>query len=318
MLNERRSRILDLVAESYISSAHPVPSSQVAELLRLSSATIRNEFTALEQSGYLQQPHTSAGRIPTSRGFRAYTRALLPPEGPGPGQRQLIQERLSGKHGDSLLEAIASLAADLSGYAVVVSLPADETLHALEIHLSALSSSRLLAVVVLENGLVRQLVVELDPTPSDDVIIGAESSLRQLTVPIGQMPRALAAIAGREVEELGRTLRALAAAWPAINPPRLFSGGLRNLLVEPESRDPEFLRLIVEQVEAPVEDSIEGDLELSLDDSTARIRTRLELGRGHAGLTVVGPARMRYREALKVTCGIAGVLSPKVGAESSN
>jgi heat-inducible transcriptional repressor len=318
MLNERRSRILDLVAESYISSAHPVPSSQVAEFLRLSSATIRNEFTALEQSGYLQQPHTSAGRIPTSRGFHAYTRALLPPEGPGPGQRQLIQERLSGKHGDSLLEAIASLAADLSGYAVVVSLPADETLHALEIHLSALSSSRLLAVVVLENGLVRQLVVELDPTPSDDVIIGAESSLRQLTVPIGQMPRALAAIAGREVEELGRTLRALAAAWPAINPPRLFSGGLRNLLVEPESRDPEFLRLVVEQVEAPVEDSIEGDLELSLDDSTARIRTRLELGRGHAGLTVVGPARMRYREALKVTCGIAGVLSPKVGAESSN
>jgi heat-inducible transcriptional repressor len=318
MLNERRFRILDLVAESYISSAHPVPSSHVAERLGLSSATIRNEFTALEQGGYLQQPHTSAGRIPTSRGFRAYTRSLLPPEGPGPRQLRLIRERLDGKHGDTLLETVASLAADLSGYAVVVSLPADETLHALEIHLSALSSRRLLAVVILENGLVRQLMVDLDPTPSDDVIDGAETSLRQLTVPVGEMPRVLAELAQREVSELARTLRALADAWPAMNPPRLFSGGLRNLLTEPESRDPEFLRLVVEQVEAPLGDSIEAGLDLSLDDSTARIRARLELGRSHAGLTVVGPARMRYREALRVTRGIADTLLPGASGVSSN
>ncbi|MEX2540192.1 MAG: DeoR family transcriptional regulator [Trueperaceae bacterium] len=318
MLNERRSRILDLVAESYISSAHPVPSSQVAERLNVSSATIRNEFSELEESGYLQQPHTSAGRIPTSRGFRAYTRALLPPEGPEPSQLRLIQDRLNGKHGDTLLETIALLAADLSGYAVVVRLPADETLHAIEIHLSALSASKLLAVVVLENGLVRQLVVDLDPTPSADVITGAESSLRQLTVPVGEMPRALAALAQREVADLARTLTALAEAWPAMNPPRLFSGGLRNLLSEPESRDPEFLRLVVEQVETPGEDSIDGGLELSLDDSTARIRARLELGRGYAGLTVVGPARMRYREALRVACGIADTLAPGSAGVSTN
>ncbi|MEX2535412.1 MAG: hypothetical protein WD273_07385 [Trueperaceae bacterium] len=318
MLSERRSRILDLVAESYISSAHPVPSSQVAESLQLSSATIRNEFTALEQEGYLQQPHTSAGRIPTSSGFRAYTRALLPPESPGPGQSRLIRERLSGKHGDTLLETIALLAADLSGYAVVVSLPSDETLHALEVHLSALSSRRLLAVVVLENGLVRQLVVELDPAPADDVISGAESTLRQLTLPVGEMPSALSAMARREVDDLARMLLALAEAWPAIYPARLFSGGLRNLLAEPESRDPEFLRLVVEQVESPPHQSIVGGLELYLDDATAQIRARLEMGRGHAGLTVVGPARMRYREALRVARGIADSLSPGEGTFSHN
>jgi heat-inducible transcriptional repressor len=318
MLNERRSQILDLVAESYIGSAHPVPSSLVAQRLRLSSATIRNEFSTLEQEGYLQQPHTSAGRIPTSRGFHAYTRALLPPEEPGPGQRRLIRESLSGKHGDSLLETVAALAADLSGYAVVVTLPADETLHAIEIHLSALSSRRLLAVVVLENGLIRQLVVDLDPAPGYEVISGAESSMRRLTVPVGDMPRALADLASREVDELARTLLALADAWPAINPPRLFSGGLRYLLTEPESRDPEFLRMVVELVETPSTESIAGGTELSLDEATARIRTRLELGRGHAGLTVVGPARMRYREALRVARGIAETLSPLAGEPSPN
>lgn len=310
MLTERRSRILDLVAESYISSAHPVPSSRLAEHLRLSSATIRNEFNALEEDGYLQQPHTSAGRIPTSRGFRTYTRSLLPPQGPGPRQRRLLHEHLSGKYGDTLLETIAGLAADLSGYAVVVSLPADDKLHAQEVHLSALTARRLLAVVVLENGLVRQFVIDLDPTPPDEVIDGAQSSMRQLTVPVGEMPLALTALANHEVEDLARTLRAIARAWPAFNPPRLFSRGLKNLLTEPESRDPDFLRLVVEQVEAPAHDSMEGELELSLDDSTAQIRARLEFGSAHAGLTLVGPARMRYREVLGLTRGIADTLSP--------
>ncbi|HEX7004814.1 MAG TPA: hypothetical protein VF168_11580 [Trueperaceae bacterium] len=318
MLNERRSRILDLVAETYINSAHPVPSSQVAERLNLSSATIRNEFTALEQEGYLQQPHTSAGRIPTSLGFRAYTRALLPPESPAPAQLRLIEERLSGKHGDALFEAIALLAADLSGYAVVVSLPADDSLHAIEIHLSALSSTRLLAVVVLENGLVRQLVVDLDPTPDDHVISDAESNLRRLTVPVGEMPAALAALAKREVEEQARTLKALAEAWPEMNPPRLFSGGLRNLLAEPESRDPEFLRLVVERVESPAQEWLGGGLELDHEEATAQIRARLGMGRGHAGLTVVGPARMRYREALRIARGIAETLSAGPGSFSHN
>lgn len=318
MLNERRSRILDLVAESYISSAHPVPSSQVAEFLNLSSATIRNEFTALEQEGYLQQPHTSAGRIPTSLGFRAYTQALLPPDSPAPRQRRQIEERLSGKHGDALFEAIALLAADLSGYAVVVTLPADATLHAIEIHLSALSSTRLLAVVVLENGLVRQLVVDLDPAPDDEVISDAESNLRRLTVPVGEMPAALASLARREVDEQARTLRALADAWPGVYPPRLFSGGLRNLLAEPESRDPDFLRLVVEQVETPAHEWPGTGLELDHDEATAQIRARLDLGRGHAGLTVVGPARMRYREALRIARGIAETLSAGQGTFSHN
>src|SRR5690625_479219 len=305
MLSERRAQILDLVAESYINSAHPVPSSFIAEKLAVSSATVRNEFSSLEEAGYLQQPHTSSGRIPTALGFRPYTRSLLPPETPHPRQLRLIREHLQGKHGDSLFESIVELAANLSGYAVVVSLPADESLHAVEIHLSLLSSELLLAVIVLENGLVRQLPVSVRPAPSDDVLPLAESSLRQLAVPLVEMPQALMALARRESTELGRTLEALARAWPALTPPRLFYGGLGKLLSEPESRNPDFLRLIVEHVETPPRDEIGSELELQFDEVTARIRTRLNLGPSHAGLTVVGPSRMRYREALQVARGIS-------------
>lgn len=133
--------------------------------------------------------------------------------------------------------------------------------------------------------------------------------MRRLTVPVGEMPAALASLAQREVDEQARTLRALAEAWPGMYPPRLFSGGLRNLLTEPESRDPEFLRMVVEQVEAPAHEWVGVGLELYHDEATAQIRARLDMGRGHAGLTVVGPARMRYREALRVARGIAETLS---------
>ena len=103
--------------------------------------------------------------------------------------------RLGGAHGDTLLQQVANVTAELSGYAVVVSLPADDDLHTLEIHLSALSSTRLLAVVVLENGLIRQLVLDLAPTPNDSALREAESSLRSLDVPVQEVPVALANIA---------------------------------------------------------------------------------------------------------------------------
>ena len=69
-----------MVTESYIDTAHPVASSWIADRLDLSSATVRNEFGALEEAGYLQQPYTSAGRMPTATGFRMYALSCLPPK----------------------------------------------------------------------------------------------------------------------------------------------------------------------------------------------------------------------------------------------
>lgn len=90
----RTQKVLDLVTERYIRSAKPVPSSDVAALLRVSSATVRNEFSKLEEAGYLAQPHTSAGRVPTTRGFRRYARSFLPPQPLPAAQRALLSARL--------------------------------------------------------------------------------------------------------------------------------------------------------------------------------------------------------------------------------
>lgn len=310
-MNERRAHILQLVAEGYIRTAHPVPSKEIAERLDLSGATVRNEFGSLEEAGYLQQPHTSAGRIPTALGFQTYALGCLPPRRMPKRQRSLIERQLAGVGGESVFGMVARIAAELSGYAVVVQLPADDRLQLHEIHLSMLSSRRVLAVLVLENGLVRQLVVDLDPTPDERVLDDAERNLRQLTVPLGEVPTALRALAARSDEELARTLAALAQAWPGLTPPRIFREGLRNLLAEPESQDPEFVRLVVERLDVPevAPSAGPGPVELELDDALARISAIFEVGGARGTLTVVGPARMRYPAAMMVAHGTSEVLS---------
>lgn len=319
-MDERKAHILDLVTEQYIHSARPVPSSTIAKRTGVSSATVRNEFSALEHAGYLQQPHTSAGRIPTARGFDHYARKFIPPRRLPEPQKHLLEERLRGAHGDSLLRQVADITAELSGYAVVVSLPADDQLLTLEIHLSALSTSRMLAMVVLENGLIRQLMVEIDPPPSERALREAESSLRQLTLPVGEIPRALDDIAKRAQEEVAHTFHALARAWPNMNPPRVFSQGLKNLLSEPESSDPEFVRTVVSRLEhssAVSVDNLEEALALILEEALATVSTRLDWGSTRGGLMLLGPLRMRYPETLMIVQGVSEVVSQSQQDEAS-
>lgn len=305
MLSERRRRILSLVAKKYIATARPVPSAQIADRLQVSSATVRNEFAALEDEGMLLQQHVSSGRLPSLAGLDYYAKRFIPPAGLPLAQRHFISSKLQELHGDELLKRIASLAADLSGYAVVVRLAPDDSLHALQIHLSVISAERLLVVVILENGLVRQQILALAPMPSDKVISMAESSLSRLMVPFGRLGQATRQLAADADGDLRDLLLKLAGTYREMNPERLFTHGLSNLLEEPEAQDPAFLRLAVREVEAPAGGTVTDDLDLVLAESTARVRAALPFGRLQAELNLVGPARMRYPETFRILGGIA-------------
>ena len=304
MLNTRREQVLDLVAESYIASARPVASAPVAERLGVSSATVRNDFAALEEYGYLLQPHTSAGRIPSPKGFEIYVRKFIPPGQLNMHEQRFVASSLAGRHGEALLQQIATVAAALSGYAVVVSLPLEHSLHALEVHMSILSSTKVLFVVVLENGLTKQRVIELEPSPSEDTLRDAETSLRRLGLPLSELPEALAQTAKRAEEELAHTLLALAAALSDLHPTRLYSQGLSNIFSEPESSDPDFVRKIINSVEQPNVTMNEHELSVILDDAVAHVSSQLQLGNSLGTLLLVGPTRMRYHKSLKVASGV--------------
>jgi heat-inducible transcriptional repressor len=315
-MEERKARILDMVIRSHIDSAQAVPSAVIAKHLGVSSATVRSELASLEQQGYLHQPHTSAGRLPTLKGYRVYARKSIPPKRLPKAQKQYILSHLQAVRGEALWQQVASLSAQLSGYAVLVSLPTDDSLLTLEVHLSALSSTRLLAVAVLETGLIRQVMLDLDPTPTDRALREAESSLRQLALTVGDMPVALEDIASRAEDEVARTFRALAKNWSLMHPPRMFTEGLKNLLDEPESSDPGFVRAAFERLEQPTEarpsqtqeihtSDLEHALAIVLEEAFGLVKARFSLGTNQGELLLLGPTRMRYSEALMVAQGVS-------------
>ncbi len=196
---------------------------------------------------------------------------------------------------------MALVTAELSGYTVVVTLPVDDELRLLEVHLSVLSSRRTLAVVVLENGLVRQLTLELSPAPSDADLLEVETSLHRLTLPLYRVPQALLDIAARAQTGV-ETYLALAEAWPQLRAPRVFSGGLKHLFSEPEAADPGFVKRVLERIETPA--TTVAALALAFDESLALISAQLELGNSRAGLLLFGPHRMRYSETLMIARGV--------------
>lgn len=319
-MSERRSRILALVAETYIERATPVPSAWIADRLGVSGATVRSEFAALEEAGLLAQPHTSAGRLPTAEGFRRYAGALLPPRPLAPSLRQRLATHLAALHGRALLDGVAATASDLAGYAVVLELPADPDVRALEVHLSPLSSGRVLAVAVLENGLTRDALVPIDPAPSADVLDETERLVRDLALPLPAMPDALRARARSVGDGIRRTLDALADAWPTLHETEIVSRGLSRLFDEPESADPGFLRRATRRLErggrgAPEGGSDDaGPLALGYDEDVALVHADVPLHHGLGRLTLVGPARMRYAEAFSAAQGVRRALHAAGGA----
>jgi heat-inducible transcriptional repressor len=307
-MHERHERVLQLVAEHHVQTARPVPSATVAAQLEVSSATVRNLFADLEGMGLLQQPHASAGRIPTTHGYAQYARTLLPTPPLPEAELAQLRARFAASHGDQLLQQLADVAAQLTGYAVVVRLPIDDQLHALEIHLSTIGTRSLLAVVVLANGSVRQVQLNLDPSPDEEVIDDAERQLRALTLPLHAVPEALMALSRHAEAELARTLLALHAAWPTLLPGRSASAGLSSVLQEPEAHDPLFVRQLIACVEDP--DGVpaatgDDQLELTFDTALARVSARWRSGAATGHLTLLGPARLRYRPALQMIDALA-------------
>lgn len=310
-MQPRFQRILQLVTEEHVATARPVASAAIAQQLNLSSATVRNAFAELEALGLLQQPHASAGRVPTTDGFAHYVRALLPPIPMPLAQLLELEQVFAGQQGDALAQQLAQVTAQLTGYAVVVTLAGGDDLHAVEVHFSNRPEA-LLAVVVLANGRVEQLRVQLLPRPDDEVLDDAERQLRALTLPLREVPTALETLARHAEPELARTLRALRDAWPAVLPQTTASAGLSSVLGEPEASDPDFVRSLIAQLEAPTAAGSarsgragEEGVVVDFDPLLARVHAPWQAGAACGALTLLGPARLRYRPALQVVDGVA-------------
>jgi heat-inducible transcriptional repressor len=186
MLDERKAAILRAVVQGYIETAQPVGSAHVvrASGVEVSSATVRNDMVVLEREGYLMHPHTSAGRIPTDKGYRFFVDQLAPSGALDAGQRQRVRDFFNHAHGEleQMLHDTSQLLSSLTDYAAVVIGPSHEAATVRSVQLVALGSRVSLLVVILSNGVVEKRSIDLAEGTGDERVAAAGAHLAATVV----------------------------------------------------------------------------------------------------------------------------------------
>jgi heat-inducible transcriptional repressor len=186
MLDSRKAAILRAVVEEYIETAQPVGSATVARVpeLAVSSATVRNEMGVLEREGYLIQPYTSAGRIPTEKGYRFFVDSLSQPGSLGPTQSLLVRDFFAQAHGEleQMLHDTSRLLSNVTECAAVVVGPSHEVATILSVQLVLRAPGNVLLVVVLSNAAVEKRSFEVSEDVTDAQLAAATAHLSRMLV----------------------------------------------------------------------------------------------------------------------------------------
>ena len=184
MLDDRKTAILRAIVEEYIATAMPVGSSHIAnsQEFAVSSATVRNDMAVLEREGFLSHPHTSAGRIPTDKGYRFFVDNLVPNGTLGSIEQAKVGSFFESAHFrlEETLQRTSMLLTQLTNYASVVIGPSVEVAVIRSVQLVRLSNHHLTVVVVLSNGSVENEQLEISHDVSDENIVDAVFKLQKL------------------------------------------------------------------------------------------------------------------------------------------
>ena len=329
MLSDRRQIVLRALIEEYIARALPVGSRTLVERynLGISSATVRNELSLLEEMGYLAQPHTSAGRIPTDFGYRAFVDELLSESDPDNGEDALARElRESASDLDDLMDRTSQALARFTDCMTLLVPPRILSVDIRLINLVLLTPQRLLTVIVTEDGQVFDRQMDLPRDYSQDEIGKTQEALNNILVGTslsstsGELPLGASGVH----DELFRMVMAeILACLKDQNAIKAHPLGISHLLGKPEFSDSSCLMPVLEELEgdtmllrvfndaAASEEPVvrighENDSEAL--SSVSLIANRFGEAK-HSGLIlIVGPTRMDYSQVLKAVRAARNVL----------
>jgi heat-inducible transcriptional repressor len=329
MLSDRRQIVLRALIEEYIARALPVGSRTLVERynLGISSATVRNELSLLEEMGYLAQPHTSAGRIPTDFGYRAFVDELLSESDPDNGEDALARElRESASDLDDLMNRTSQALARFTDCMTLLVPPRILSVDIRLINLVLLTPQRLLTVIVTEDGQVFDRQMDLPRDYSQDEIGKTQEALNNILVGTslsstsGELPLGASGVH----DDLFRMVMAeILACLKDQNAIKAHPLGISHLLGKPEFSDSSCLM--------PVLEELEGDTMLLrvFNDAAASEEPVVRIGHEndsealssvslianrfgeaeHSGLIlIVGPTRMDYPQVLKAVRAARNVL----------
>ena len=322
-LTEREKQILCNLISYYIMSADPVGSRVIANKFRmgLSSATIRNTLQDLEELGLVEQPHTSAGRVPTDIGYRVYVDYLLKPDVLSESEKKAIKSSIlrEGRGINEMLGQTAKVLGDITNQLGLSIAPRFEEGILESLRLIPISHGRLMVVVIVKSGLARSVILEVEAAVSESVLQDVERSLNErlagltLSAVRETISERMADISGQ-----GRLIKLVIDAkdeiWTEDRSEDLHYAGTDKLLSKPEFTDrdrlsklmrvledgkvlSEFLSRVHEEglvITIGRENKINEIMNCSLVTSTYRV------GNITGAIGIIGPTRLPYAKAVSI------------------
>jgi heat-inducible transcriptional repressor len=325
-LDERKSRILQAVTDDYISSAEPVGSRTIARKydLGLSPATIRNEMADLEEEGYLQQPHTSAGRIPSDRGYRYYVDTLLRQTPLSVEEIREIQNELERRRNglDDLLLQAGKLLAQVTHFPSMVMSPQSPTQTFRHIQFVPVNEKNVMVLVVTDTGMVENRIMQTEIQWSSEELdqISKLMNERLRGIPIRRLPmtvwneiRAELAIQEHCFHE---AVRLLMQSLQNSKKEKVYLDGTVSILQHPEFQELNRIKPLIDFLETE-EDLIEllqpstslNGITIKIGHENLRdtikecslITANYQLGDRALGVIgILGPTRMDYGKVLSI------------------
>lgn len=329
VLNDRKVKILEAVVMDYIATAEPVGSRTIAKKydLGISSATIRNEMSDLEEMGFIIQPHASSGRVPSDMGYRLYVDSLMRHRSLTDDETMFLQQMIMNNihHVDYLFRETAKAIADLTQYATIVSEPKEKKTVIKHVQLMPMDERSILVIWVTDTKAVKNKTVPIkDPPDFDTLSVLAKILNNKLSNKIineidrGMVSDLLEAF-GPYARLLMPILGVLADALKAEG--QVYTSGVNNFLAFPEFADREKVQAVFHAFEKRRDmllalfDSVEdadGSIQVIIGAENAVeslqncsvVRSSFSLGNQGGIIGIIGPTRMDYIQAVSVMKGM--------------
>lgn len=324
-LDERKKKILQAVIRNYLETGEPVGSRTISKYtdLNLSSATIRNEMADLEEMGYILQPHTSAGRIPSDKGYRLYVDAMMEEkEREVVEMKEVLVERQDKM--ETLLKQVARVLAQNTQYATMVSAPQTKRSKLKFIQLSRVDSHQILAVIVIEGNVIKNNILNVDEDLSDETLLKLNIllntnlnglSIDEINLGMISLMKEQAGIHSAIVSEV---IDAVAEAIRTEEDLEIYTSGTNNIFRYPELADQQkaselintfeekqLLGELLQQENAEKEENTGIQVYIGAETPVQSMRdcsvvtATYELGDGMKGtIGIVGPKRMDYDKVI--------------------
>ncbi|MCD8119263.1 MAG: heat-inducible transcriptional repressor HrcA [Lachnospiraceae bacterium] len=332
-LDERKEKILFAIIRNYLETGEPVGSRTISKYtdLNLSSATIRNEMSDLEELGLIIQPHTSAGRIPSDQGYRYYVDRMMERE----RELQDKEQELKSKEDlliekadqlEDLLQTVARTLADSTNYTAMVSSPQYKNNRLKFIQLTGVDERTLLCVIVTENNAIKNRVIQIPEPIDQETILKLNLLLNTTLAGLAVEEITLATItnmaeqAGKQREVVRTIVEAVGEAILSTDDEmRIYTSGATNIFRYPELSDQDRARELIDTLEQKkllttlVSDGSDGDengtgIQVYIGNETpiqsmkdcSVVTATYELDDGVTGtIGIIGPKRMDYRKAIE-------------------